>query len=112
MAFPLHNRLKKQKDFEEVFAKGKTVKGSFFFLKTLERAGSPFRCAVVVPSKVSRQATIRNRLRRRILATLQLLIPADAQGFDLAIIVQRGFQGDEEMLKGDIEKVLRQAHSR
>jgi ribonuclease P protein component len=109
MAFPLRNRLKKQKDFEEVFTKGKTVKGSFFFCKVLQRGGGPFRYATVVSSKVSPKAVIRNRLRRRILSISQKLISPLLSGFDIVIVAQRMFEGSDESLREDVTKILRAA---
>lgn len=109
MAFPLRNRLKKQKDFEEVFAKGKTVKGSFFFIKALFREKGPFRCAVVVSSKVSSKAVVRNRLRRRLSALSQKLLSPLPAGFDIVIVAQRLFEGSDEVLREDMVKTLRNA---
>lgn len=109
MAFPLRNRLKKQKDFEEAFAKGKTVKGSFFFVKVLFRGKGPFRCAVVVSSKISPKAVVRNRLRRRLVAISQKLLSPLPAGFDIVIVAQRLFEGPDSALREDMAKTLRNA---
>ncbi len=53
-----------RKDSEYVFRKGKTVKGSFFFIKFSENKVGHYRLAVLVPVKVSKNSVVRNRLRR------------------------------------------------
>ena len=64
MALPKKNRLKKKKDFEEVFKKGKAVRGNFLFVRYLKNSLQFPRFAFVVSSKVSKKAVARNRIRR------------------------------------------------
>ena len=64
MALPKHNRLKRKKDFESVFKKGKAVKGDFLFVRYLKNSLGFPRFAFVVSSKVSKKAVVRNRIRR------------------------------------------------
>ncbi len=64
MALNKKNRLKKKRDFEDVFKKGKAVKGSFLFIKYRRNEfGSP-RFGFVVSTKVARNAVERNKIRR------------------------------------------------
>lgn len=64
MALNKKNRLKKMKDFEVVFRKGKAVKGDFLFARYFGNdLGFP-RFAFVVSLKVSKKAVARNRIRR------------------------------------------------
>lgn len=106
MTLPLRNRIKKQKDFEEVFTQGKTVKGSFFLCRGLSRPGKPFRFAPVVPSKVSPRAVVRNRIKRRLMGAVQGLLSPLPVGFDIVIVVQRLFEGTDEDLNKELEKVF------
>ena len=64
MALNKKNRLKKKKDFESVFKKGKAVKGNFLFAKYLKNDLDCSRFAFIVSSKVSKKAVVRNRIRR------------------------------------------------
>lgn len=51
----------------KVFARGKAARGQMMALKFTERAnGAPYRLAVVVSTKVSKSAVVRNRIRRRV----------------------------------------------
>ena len=64
MALNKKNRLKKKKDFEGVFKKGKAVKGNFLFVRYLKNNLEFPRFAFVVSSRVSKKAVVRNRIRR------------------------------------------------
>lgn len=65
-AMPLNkkNRLKKKRDFEDVFKKGKAVKGSFLFIKYKKNELGLSRFGFVVSAKVAKKAVERNRIRR------------------------------------------------
>lgn len=64
MALNKKNRLKKKKDFESVFKKGKAIRGNFLFVRYLKNGLQFPRFAFVVSSKVSKKAVVRNRIRR------------------------------------------------
>lgn len=64
MALNKKNRLKKKRDFEDVFKKGKTVKGSFLFIKYKKNELGVSRFGFVVSIKVAKKAVDRNRIRR------------------------------------------------
>ena len=64
MALNKKNRLKKKRDFEDVFKKGKAVKGSFLFIKYKKNKLDVPRFGFVVSAKVARKAVERNKIRR------------------------------------------------
>ena len=64
MALNKKNRLKKKHDFENVFKKGKAVKGSFLFIKYRKNELGVPRFGFVVSAKVARKAVERNKTRR------------------------------------------------
>lgn len=64
MALNKKNRLKKKKDFEIAFKKGKAVRGNFLFSKHYRNNVGVPRIAFVVSLKVSKKAIVRNRIRR------------------------------------------------
>lgn len=82
MALPQRHRLKGQRVFDRVYQKGRRIHGSFLVLRILDafppllpaeqRAcpASPWRCGVVVSSKVHKRSVRRNRLRRLLQAHL------------------------------------------
>jgi ribonuclease P protein component len=58
------NRLKKERDFEDVFKKGRSVKKEFLILKARENQLGNYRFGFVVSQKVSKKAVVRNRIKR------------------------------------------------
>ena len=64
MALNKKNRLKRTKDFEGVFKRGKSIKGEFLFIRYLKNNLEFPRFAFVVSAKVSKKAVVRNRIRR------------------------------------------------
>ncbi len=64
MALNKKNRLKKKLDFEDVFKKGKAVKGSFLFIKYRKNELNLPRFGFVVSAKVAGKAVERNKIRR------------------------------------------------
>ena len=57
------NRLKKKKDFERIYKKGRGFKGDSLFLKILENKEELTRIGIVVSKKVSKKAVQRNKLK-------------------------------------------------
>ncbi len=72
-----------RKDSEHVFRKGETVKGSFFFIKFSENKIGHCRLAILVPVRVSKSSTVRNRLRRR---ATEIFRAAGLEGQSLDVI--------------------------
>ncbi len=64
MALNKKNRLKKKRDFKEVFKKGRAVKGSFLFIKYRKNELGVPRFGFVVSAKVAKKAVERNQIRR------------------------------------------------
>src|SRR3989344_5478377 len=64
MALNKKNRLKKKRDFEDVFKKGRAVKGSFLLIKYKKNDLGLPRFGFVVSAKVARKAAERNKIRR------------------------------------------------
>jgi len=60
------NRLQKEKDIEKVFKKGRGFKEDFLVLKTLKNDSNKIRFGFVVSQKVSKKASIRNKIKRRL----------------------------------------------
>lgn len=60
------NRIKKKKDFEIIFKKGKSFKNKLFILRFLKNNFNQSRFGFVVSQKVSKKAVIRNKIRRRL----------------------------------------------
>jgi len=64
VALPKKNRLSNKKDIDRVFKNGRTVKGSFLFIKLSDNPRGYSRFAFIVPSKYVPIAADRNRIKR------------------------------------------------
>ena len=74
------NRLRRRADIERVYKRGASVRSQDLGLRHLDNGQSGPRMVVVVGKKVSKKATVRNRIRRRLsaeLKTRQLTQPKD-----------------------------------
>ncbi len=60
------NRLQKEKDIERVFKKGRGFKEDFLIIKTLKNDSNKIRFGFVISQKVSKKASIRNKIKRRL----------------------------------------------
>ena len=88
MALNKKNRLKKKRDFEDVFKRGKAVKGIFLFIKYRSNKLDVSRFGFVVSTKISRKAVERNRIRR-ILSEAARSIVNGLKGYDIVVFVNR-----------------------
>ena len=89
---PKINRLKKKKDIERVFRIGKGFKEDFLILKTAENSFKNPRFAFVVSSKVSKKATLRNKIRRGLSKLARLKIEKIKNDKDLILIAVPGLE--------------------
>lgn len=104
MALPKDHRLTKDKDFQSVFDSGKTVKNSFLFIKYLiSKDQKKSRFGIVVSGKVSKKATVRNRIRRQISEIIRNNLDRIINNAD-AVIVTNSKIVDKEFT--EIEKVV------
>jgi len=105
-------RLRKQKDFENVFAKGAYFSDKFLTLKIVENGLDISRFGFIVGSKVSKKAVLRNRVKRvlRELVRLKLKQERIKTGFDAVFISKAGIA---EIISKDInlavEKLLKKS---
>ena len=85
------NRLKKQKDFERVFKKGRGAKEDFLYLKVVKNELKSSRFGFVVSKKFSKKAVLRNRIKRRLAELIRIKLPKIKKGIDVAIVVMPEF---------------------
>mgnify|MGYP001614594031 CR=1 FL=1 len=89
---PKANRLRKKKDFEELFKKGKSFKNDFCILKIARNNLKESRFGFVVSQKVSKKAVLRNKIKRRLRNIIEKNIKDIKKGMDVAIIVLTGLE--------------------
>jgi len=100
---PKARRLCLKRDFERVFAGGKSVQGKLFRLKFLKNSFGLNRFAVVVSAKVSKKAVVRNRIRRRAWSTISELDSNLGGSLDIVFIaLTDAARADFPLIKSEI----------
>lgn len=100
---PRENRLKKKKDFEKVFKEGKGFKEDFLILKFILNNLKQSRFGIIVSQKISKKATIRNKIKRRLRALLGFKLAEIKKRVDLVLVVLPGFETKDFW---EIEKIM------
>jgi ribonuclease P protein component len=109
MSLPVPNRLKKKKDFDEVFKKGKAVNGSFLFIKALFKTEGPARFGFIVAAKYAPRAVARNRIRRMLSAVIWPSRLPNMPPCDTVVVVTKKIPENITSLEEDFISVLRKA---
>ncbi len=123
MALPQQHRLRGRRIFDRLYRQGRRFQGPALVLRVLAAdpsllppgspptaGASPWRCGVVVSSKVSKLAVRRNRLRRLLHDHLLRSPPRPASPLWLLITLKPGCQElGEDRLLGECSQLLRQA---
>ncbi len=105
---PRENRLKKKKDFDKVFKKGKTIAGKLIFLKYLKNKLKINRFGFVVSLKLSKKAVIRNRIRRQLREITRCNLFNIKPGFDVLIIAKPEIiNKDYQDIKDELEDLFK-----
>jgi ribonuclease P protein component len=84
---PKSNRLTKDKDFSQVFKKGKSVWGKRIGIRIFKTDLPSSRFGFVVSNKVSKKATVRNKIKRRLRQLVRLNLDQIEPGYDVVIVV-------------------------
>ncbi len=100
-------RLSKEKDFEKVFKRGRANYTGQIGVKTIANQFRHNRFGIIVSAKVSKKATERNRIKRRIRQALRQLDKKLIGGYDVVIIALPGLLNlDYQAVKGGLERVF------
>lgn len=101
---PKARRICLKRDFERVFSSGRSVQGKLFRLKFLKNDLGLNRFAVVVSTKVSKKAVLRNKIRRRVWSTISSLDPALKGSLDIVFVsLPEAARADFLMIKNEIK---------
>ena len=107
---PRENRLKKEEDFKKVFKKGRGFTNDLLVLKVIKNNLDISRFAFVISKKISKKATIRNRIKRRLDNVIRVDLPKIKKGWDGIIIVLPGAEiKDFKEIEEDINQLLEKA---
>ena len=91
---PKTSRLQKEKDINKVFKKGKRFKEDFLILKTLKNDLNKIRFGFIVSQKISKKASIRNKIKRRLseLIRIKLKLQTLIKNSDNLLIAAPGLE--------------------
>jgi len=104
------NRLKKKRDFENVFKKGKSFKQGFLLLKMINNKSEKIRFGFIISQKVSKKATIRNKLKRQISEIINSQIKKIKKGIDGILVALPGIkERNFPEIKENIDKLFKKA---
>jgi ribonuclease P protein component len=125
VALPQKHRLRGTRVFDRLYRQGKRFHGTWSTLRVLPadpsllsprdrpHPASPWRCAVVVSSKVSKRAVRRNHLRRKVHELLLAHPPTAERPSWLVFSLKPGsVDADEALLLGECLELLRKAELR
>ena len=92
---PKINRVKKKKDFEEIFKNSKIFKSDLFIFRIAKNNLGVNRFGFVVSQKVSKNAVVRNKVKRRLSEAVKTGLIKIKNGTDLVIIALSGIEKKE-----------------
>jgi len=90
-----------EKDFQEIFKKGRGFRESFLFLKVLKNETGISRFGFIVTKKASKKSVVRNKIKRKISEAVRETMPKLKRGWDGILIVSQPLT---EKNIGEIEK--------
>jgi ribonuclease P protein component len=104
------NRITKDKEFDRAFKTGQSFYTKLFGIKAVDNDLPTVRLGVLVSTKVSKKAVVRNKIKRQIREIIQKELPKIKNGKDLIIIVfsqilDKNFAEIEEMITGALKKL-------
>ena len=103
-----NQRIRKKKDIERIFKKGKGHKEGLLILKTVKNDLSVSRFGFIVSQKVSKKANVRNKIKRRLREIIKLKINSFPVGTDNLFIALPGLEKKEfKNIKETIDSLLK-----
>lgn len=107
---PAGNRLKKKKDIEKAFKKGQVFREDFLTVKIVKNDLSRTRFVFVISKKVSKKATARNKMKRRLSEIVRFKLPKMKKGFDAILLASpNGIAKSDQEIERLINKIFSKA---
>lgn len=101
-----NNRVRKKKDIERIFKKGKSFRKDFLVLKTVKNDLNAIRFAFIVSQKISKKANVRNKIKRKLREVVRLKMKLLKPGTDNLLITLPGIEKTERRRFKDIEETI------
>jgi ribonuclease P protein component len=107
---PKINRLKKENDFRKVLRERAGAKEKFLILKTAPNNLGKVRVGISVSKKISKKATLRNKVKRKLAALMGQKLPQIKDGLDIFLIALPGLETQKfSETRGMCETLLKRA---
>ncbi|MBU2578838.1 ribonuclease P protein component [Patescibacteria group bacterium] len=105
---PKKNRLKKNKDFTKVIRQGKFSHSFFLSLKEAKNDLAQTRVGFVVSKKISKKATVRNKIKRWLREAVRANLDKIRSGKDIIFFTKKGIEEKKFWeIKQAVEKLLK-----
>ena len=102
--------LKRKKDFQRTIRRGKKIEKEFLGLKFFENSLKTTRIGFVVSQKVSKKASSRNKIKRRLREIIKINLPNLKPGYDLIFFTKKGIiKKSFWEMKEVVEQILKKA---
>jgi ribonuclease P protein component len=102
------NRLAKNKDFDKVFKNGRLIKEDFLILRFNSGGTKNSRVGMIVSRKVSKKATVRNKIKRRLRAASRPYLSRLKKNIDMIFIALPGMEKkDSQSIQVTVEKIFK-----
>ena len=98
-------RLKRKRDFERVYKKGRASRESFLLLRFAPNDLDNDRFGIVISKKVAKKANERNIIKRRIREIIKKILPEIKNNLDVVIIGLSGIKKETDFQ--EIEQSIR-----
>jgi len=85
-------RLQKNEDIKKLSKKGRRFKEDFLILKTISNNLNHTRFGFIVSRKLSKRATLRNKIRRKLRELVRLRLKEIKKGIDVIVIASPGLE--------------------
>ncbi len=103
-------RIRKKRDIEKIFKKGKIFKKDFLILKTIKNNLSFCRFGFIVSKKISGKAVVRNRVKRKIREAVSANLMKLNQSSDNLFIALTGIEKNNlREIDKTVEELLKKA---
>jgi ribonuclease P protein component len=108
--FAKANRLKKTADFKKIFRDGQLIRGDLAEVRFLPNGLEICRFGFITSLKISKKATVRNRVKRLLSEVTRPLSSSINNGLDVLIVAKVKIVGkNQKEIKDDVENLFKKA---
>lgn|SRR3989344_3998479 len=103
-------RVRQQRDFDNVYKRGRAVSGPLFNLRFAPNRQTHSRLAFVISKKTEKLATRRNLAKRRLRSMFKEALNNIKPGVDIVVLIKRNAVGAEySQLRLEVDRMLSKA---